>query len=71
MPQQRHYNPVLMYAKVDRIREGLGEDAAELLVNFAVRYVPDIEIGNRILHTIGGGFLTFLLCFTDVSRSLL
>ena len=37
MPQQRHNHPVLMNAKVDRIREGLGEDATELRVNFAVR----------------------------------
>jgi hypothetical protein len=37
-----------------------------IVVNFAVRYVPDIEIGNRILHAVGGGFLTFLLCFLVV-----
>ncbi len=37
-----------------------------IIVNFAVRYVPDIEVGNRILHAVGGGFLAFLLCFLVV-----
>jgi hypothetical protein len=37
-----------------------------LIVNFAVRYIPNVEIGNRILHAVGGGFLTFLLCFLVV-----
>jgi len=33
MPKQCHHHPVRMNAKIDRIREGLGEDTAELLVN--------------------------------------
>jgi hypothetical protein len=37
MPQQRHHHLILMNAKIDRIREGLGENAAELLVNFGIR----------------------------------
>ncbi len=37
MPQQRHHHPILMNAKIDRIREGLGEDAAELLVGLPMR----------------------------------
>jgi len=32
MPKQRYHHPVIFDAKIDRIREGLGEDAAELFV---------------------------------------
>lgn len=33
MPKQRHHHPVILNAKVDRIREWFGENSAELFVN--------------------------------------
>lgn len=31
--------------------------------------VPDEELGNRLLHAFGGGFLAFLICFLVVRDS--
>lgn len=31
--------------------------------------VPDRELGNRILHAFGGGFLSFMICFLAVRDS--
>jgi len=36
VPQQRDNHPILVSAKINRIREGLGEDAAEILVKLSV-----------------------------------
>ena len=46
MPQQRHHHPILVSAKVNRIREGLGEDAAEVLVNPSVSLREPDDFGK-------------------------
>lgn len=46
MPQQRYHHPILVSAKVDRIREGLGEDAAEVLVNSSVSLREPHDFGK-------------------------
>jgi len=28
--------------------------------------IPDVELGNRVLHAFGGGFMTMLVCFLVV-----
>lgn len=34
------------------------------LLTYMVTFsVPDLELSNRILHTFGGGFLAFMVCF--------
>ena len=41
-----------------------------ILIVYIVSYaIPNAEIGNRILHIFGGGFLSFLLCFLVVKDS--
>ncbi len=35
-------------------------------VAFTVGSLEDLELGNRILHVFGGGFLAFLVCFLVV-----
>ncbi len=40
-----------------------------LLVFLISHAVPDRELGNRVLHVFGGGFLAFLVCFLVVRDS--
>ena len=37
-----------------------------LLVSFSIQ---DVDLGNRVLHTFGGGFLGFLVCFLAAKDS--
>jgi len=37
-----------------------------LLIYVIVLNIPNIELGNRLLHSIGGGFMAFLVCFLVV-----
>lgn len=37
------------------------------VVGYTITFlIPDLELGNRILHGFVGGFLTFLICFLVV-----
>ncbi|KKT41171.1 MAG: hypothetical protein UW30_C0011G0002 [Candidatus Giovannonibacteria bacterium GW2011_GWA2_44_13b] len=40
------------------------------LVYFVSFRIADWELGNRILHIFGGGFLTFLICFFAVRNGV-
>ncbi len=34
------------------------------LLTFAISiYIPDLVLGNRVLHAFGGGFMAFFVCF--------
>ncbi|MDP3800174.1 MAG: hypothetical protein Q8Q90_02000 [bacterium] len=42
------------------------------LVAFTASFsVKDLDLSNRILHTFGGGFITFLVCFLVVKNTKL
>ncbi len=42
------------------------------LIGYAVSFqFNDIEVGNRVMHGFGGGFLAFLVCFLAVADSKL
>jgi hypothetical protein len=45
------------------LRTVLGIVAAALLVFAASAAIPDIELGNRLLHAVGGGFLASMVSF--------
>jgi hypothetical protein len=37
-----------------------------LLVYFLVSQIPSVELANRLLHGLGGGFLAFFVCYLVV-----
>lgn len=42
------------------------------LLSFIVNFIfniPDVELANRLLHALGGGFLAFFVCFLVVKNN--
>ena len=42
---------------------------SSLFVYFIAYIIPDVELANRFLHMIGGGFLSVMVCFLVVKDS--
>lgn len=36
---------------------------SSFLINIIAVSVPDLELGNRLMHAFGGGFMVFMVCF--------
>ncbi len=42
---------------------------ASLFIFLLAYSIPDPQLSNRVLHAVGGGFLSFLLCFFAMRNS--
>ena len=68
--------PIFFEKKMDSIsRKAVPSILIILIVSFFIYYlnfiISNVDVANRVLHTFGGGFLAFLVCFLVVSDSKL
>lgn len=68
--------PYFFTSKIRPIHQTSLYSIGYILIVYAVVYfvsisIEDIEFANRILHTFGGGFLSFMICFFVVKDTRL